>query len=171
MTENIDFPPPARIAHNSDVRFSNRPLGSSAFPTVHRCNVDVARGLVAAGGEFVAATKSRYRADDDGGPLTMANEIEPITRRVLQHAKHRVLQHAEQLSNLYLDDANNAADENSMELSRNLPHDPLMRLALPFCLMIEPGCEHRHTTSRVHAVVRWPGTSTVRTHQRPAAPA
>jgi hypothetical protein len=33
----------------------------------------------------------------------MANEIEPITRRVLQHA--------EQLSNLYLDDADNPADE------------------------------------------------------------
>ena len=111
MTENIDSPPGPLIARTGNVRFSNRPLGSKRFQTIHRCNVDVARGLVAAGGEFVAATKSRYGADDDGGPPTMANEIEPITRRVLQHAKHRVLQHAEQLSNLYLDDADNAADE------------------------------------------------------------
>ena len=30
----------------SDVRVSNRPLGVKRFQTIHRCNVDVAHGLV-----------------------------------------------------------------------------------------------------------------------------
>ena len=29
-----------------NVRFSNRPFGVKRFQTIHRCNVDVARGLV-----------------------------------------------------------------------------------------------------------------------------
>jgi hypothetical protein len=29
-----------------NVRFSNRPFGVKHFQTIHRCNVDVARGLV-----------------------------------------------------------------------------------------------------------------------------
>ena len=29
-----------------DVRFSNRPVGVKGFQTVHRCGVDVSRGLV-----------------------------------------------------------------------------------------------------------------------------
>ena len=59
MTENIDFPPPALVARNGIIRFTNWPLGSKRFRTIRRCNVDVARLLVAAGGGFVAATKSK----------------------------------------------------------------------------------------------------------------
>src|SRR6266404_8022921 len=34
------------VAHECDVRFSNRPFGVKRFQTIHHCNVDVARGLV-----------------------------------------------------------------------------------------------------------------------------
>ena len=43
--------------------------------------------------------------------------------------KRRALRRAEQLSNIYLDDADHAADQSSMELAQKLAAHAIMRLA------------------------------------------
>ncbi|MCF2524874.1 hypothetical protein [Bradyrhizobium sp. G127] len=58
---------------------------------------------------------------DSSGNRTDTIEIEPIRRRALQRA--------EQLSNIYLDDADNAPDQDSMELAQKLAARSIMRLA------------------------------------------
>ncbi len=58
---------------------------------------------------------------DSGENRTDTIEIEPIRRRALQRA--------EQLSNIYLDDADNATDQDSMELAQKLAARSIMRLA------------------------------------------
>lgn len=57
--------------------------------------------------------------EDDAGPAS--GEINQI--------KHRALRRAEQLSNIYLKDADSATDQNSMELAQKLAAQSIMRLA------------------------------------------
>jgi hypothetical protein len=47
----------------------------------------------------------------------------------IEHVKRRALRRAEQLSNIYLDDADRAADQSSMELAHKLAAQSIMRLA------------------------------------------
>ncbi len=47
----------------------------------------------------------------------------------IEQVKRRALRRAEQLSNIYLDDADRAADQNSMELAQKLAAQSIMRLA------------------------------------------
>jgi hypothetical protein len=47
----------------------------------------------------------------------------------IDEIKRRVLRRAEQLSNIYLDDADRAADQSSMELAQKLAAHAIMRLA------------------------------------------
>jgi hypothetical protein len=47
----------------------------------------------------------------------------------IEQIKRRALRHAEQLSNIYLDDADRAADQSSMELAQKLAAQSIMRLA------------------------------------------
>lgn len=58
---------------------------------------------------------------DEGGANPASEEIEQIKRRALRRA--------EQLSNIYLDDADSATDESSMELAQKLAAQSIMRLA------------------------------------------
>lgn len=58
---------------------------------------------------------------DEGGIEPAAGDIEAIKRRALRRA--------EQLSNIYLDDADNADDESRMELAQKLAAQSIMRLA------------------------------------------
>ena len=47
----------------------------------------------------------------------------------IEGIKRRALRRAEQLSNIYLDDADRAADQSSMELAQRLAAQSIMRLA------------------------------------------
>lgn len=47
----------------------------------------------------------------------------------IDQIKHRALRRAEQLSNIYLEDADSATDQNSMELAQKLAAQSIMRLA------------------------------------------
>jgi hypothetical protein len=47
----------------------------------------------------------------------------------IEHIKRRALRRAEQLSNIYLDEADHAADQSSMELAQKLAAQSIMRLA------------------------------------------
>jgi len=58
---------------------------------------------------------------DEGGVDPASGDIEQIKRRALRRA--------EQLSNIYLDDADSAHDEGSMELAQKLAAQSIMRLA------------------------------------------
>ena len=58
---------------------------------------------------------------DEGGADPASGEIDEIKRRVLRRA--------EQLSNIYLDEAENATDQSSLELGRKLAAQSNMRLA------------------------------------------
>jgi hypothetical protein len=58
---------------------------------------------------------------DEGGVDPAPGAIELIKRRALRRA--------EQLSNIYLDDADNARDQGSMELAQKLAAVSIMRLA------------------------------------------
>jgi hypothetical protein len=57
----------------------------------------------------------------EGGADPASGEIE--------HIKRRALRRAEQLSNIYLDEADSATDEGSMQLAQNLAAQSIMRLA------------------------------------------
>lgn len=58
---------------------------------------------------------------DEGGADLASGDIEAIKRRALRRA--------EQLSNIYLDDADSAHDQSSMELAQKLAAQSIMRLA------------------------------------------
>jgi hypothetical protein len=58
---------------------------------------------------------------DEGGVDPASGEIEQIKRRALRRA--------EQLSNIYLDDADSATDQSSMELAQKLAAQSIIRLA------------------------------------------
>lgn len=58
---------------------------------------------------------------DEGDASPASGEIDQI--------KHRALRRAEQLSNIYLEDADSATDQNSMELAQKLAAQSIMRLA------------------------------------------
>ena len=47
----------------------------------------------------------------------------------IEQVKRRALRRAEQLSNIYLDEADRAADQSSMELAQKLAAQSIMRLA------------------------------------------
>ena len=47
----------------------------------------------------------------------------------IEQVKRRALRRAEQLSNIYLDDADRAADQSSMELAQKLAAQSIVRLA------------------------------------------
>ena len=58
---------------------------------------------------------------DEGGVDPASAEIEQIKRRALRRA--------EQLSNIYLDEADSAPDQSSMELAQKLAAQSILRLA------------------------------------------
>ena len=74
---HVCFPPKADILRwPSDVRFSNRPVGVKRFQTIHRCSVDVARGLVLLSGigtKALPSWDSKTRRNNLSGGLTVAN--------------------------------------------------------------------------------------------------
>jgi hypothetical protein len=57
----------------------------------------------------------------------------------IDEVKRRALRRAEQLSNIYLDDADRAADQSTMELAQKLAAHAIMRLAGLRQLAAEPG--------------------------------
>jgi len=59
--------------------------------------------------------------ESEGGVAPASGEIEQI--------KHRALRRAEQLSNIYLDEADSAHDQSSMELAQKLAAQSIIRLA------------------------------------------
>jgi hypothetical protein len=59
----------------------------------------------------------------------------------LDQIKHRALRRAEQLSNIYLEDADSATDQNSMELAQKLAAQSIMRLAGLRRLASEPAIQ------------------------------
>jgi hypothetical protein len=58
---------------------------------------------------------------DEGGVDPASGEIDEIRRRALRRA--------EQLSNIYLEEADRAGDQGSMELAQKLAAQSIMRLA------------------------------------------
>jgi hypothetical protein len=56
----------------------------------------------------------------------------------IEQVKHRALRRAEKLSNIYLDDADRAVDQSSMEFSQKLAEQSIMRLASLRRLASEP---------------------------------
>ena len=62
--------------------------------------------------------------------LTPGDRNDPDTKpEGIEQVKRRALRRAEQLSNIYLEDADRAADQNSMELAQKLAAQSIMRLA------------------------------------------
>jgi hypothetical protein len=61
--------------------------------------------------------------------LTPADEQSLPASGEIEQVKRRALRRAEQLSNIYLDDADSAADQASMELAQKLAAQSIMRLA------------------------------------------
>ncbi len=57
-----------------------------------------------------------------------AGGVDPASQEIEQ-IKRRALRRAEQLSNIYLDDADNAHDQSSMELAQKLAAQSIIRLA------------------------------------------
>lgn len=57
----------------------------------------------------------------------------------IEQLRHRALRRAEQLSNIYLDDADRAVDQDTMELSQRLAERSIRRLASLRHLAAEPG--------------------------------
>jgi ATP-dependent protease HslVU (ClpYQ) ATPase subunit len=57
----------------------------------------------------------------------------------IEQVKRRALRRAEQLSNIYLDEADRAADQSGMELAQKLAAHAIMRLAGLRQLASEPG--------------------------------
>jgi hypothetical protein len=57
----------------------------------------------------------------------------------IEQVKRRALRRAEQLSNIYLDEADRAADQSSMELAQKLAAQSIMRLASLRHLVSESG--------------------------------
>jgi len=57
----------------------------------------------------------------------------------IDQLRHRALRRAEQLSNIYLDDADRAVDQDAMELSQKLAERSIIRLASLRHLASEPG--------------------------------
>jgi len=59
---------------------------------------------------------------------SVAGGVDPVSEDIEQ-IKRRALRRAEQLSNIYLDEADRAADQSSMELAQKLAAQSIMRLA------------------------------------------
>jgi hypothetical protein len=69
-------------------------------------------------------------ASDGLPPFSPAlSEQDGTTPADIDQIKHRALRRAEQLSNLYLDDADRAADQDSLELAQKLASQSIQRLA------------------------------------------
>jgi hypothetical protein len=69
-------------------------------------------------------------ASDDLPPFSPALAKQNGTTSIdIEQIKHRVLRRAEQLSNLYLDDADRATDQDSLELAQKLASQSIQRLA------------------------------------------
>ena len=79
MTENIDSPPPPApiIARNSNVRFSNRPLGSKRFrlPTAARSMLLAGSSLPHGIGEGSASLTCPLSFVDRPGPILETTDI------------------------------------------------------------------------------------------------
>ena len=60
--------------------------------------------------------------------MPLHSSIDPASADIEQ-IKRRALRRAEQLSNIYLDDADKAHDQSSMELAQKLAAQSIMRLA------------------------------------------
>src|SRR6187549_1228500 len=71
-----------------DVRFSNRPFGVKRFQTIHRCSVDVARGLVllfGIGTKALPSWDSRTRRNDLRVGLAVRRTAGPSGHTVSPH--------------------------------------------------------------------------------------
>src|SRR5450631_1829793 len=80
-----------------DVRFSNRPFGVKRFQTVHRCCVDVARGLVllfGIGTRALPSWDSRTRWNNLLGGLTVSVAAGPSDQTNSPHPSSREGHHS-----------------------------------------------------------------------------
>src|ERR1022692_596311 len=74
------------------VRFSNRPFGVKRFQTIHRCSVDVARGLVllfGIGTRALPSWDSRTRRNNLLGGLTVRLTAGPSDQTNSPHPSSR----------------------------------------------------------------------------------
>src|SRR4029079_18930826 len=89
--------PAASAAHPLDVCFSNRPVGVKRFQTIHRCSVDVARGLVLLSGigtKAVPSWDSRIRPNDLRGGLAISLWAGPSGHTISPHPSSREGHHS-----------------------------------------------------------------------------
>jgi hypothetical protein len=89
------FPP--EVLHGADIRFSNRPVGVKRFQTIHRCSVDVARGLVLLSGigtKALPSWDSRTRRNDLSGGLAIGLTAGPSGHTISPHPSSREGHHS-----------------------------------------------------------------------------
>src|SRR6476620_8622708 len=75
-----------------DVRFSNRPFEVKRFQTIHRCNVDVARGLVllfGIGNQALPSWDSKTRRNNLLGGLAVSRAAGPSGHANSPHPSSR----------------------------------------------------------------------------------
>ena len=80
-----------------DVRFSNRPVGVKRFQTIHRCGVDVARGLVLLSGigtKALPSWDSRTRRNDLRVGLAIRRTAGPSGHTISPHPSSREGHHS-----------------------------------------------------------------------------
>jgi hypothetical protein len=81
----------------ADVRFSNRPVGVKRFQTIHRCGVDVARGLVLLSGigtKALPSWDSRTRRNDLRVGLAIRRTAGPSGHTISPHPSSREGHHS-----------------------------------------------------------------------------
>ena len=79
------------------VRFSNRPVGVKRFQTIHRCSVDVARGLVLLSGigtKALPSWDSRTRRNDLWVGLAIRRTAGPSGHTISPHPSSREGHHS-----------------------------------------------------------------------------
>jgi hypothetical protein len=77
--------------------FSNRPVGVKRFQTIHRCSVDVARGLVLLSGigtKALPSWDSRTRRNDLSGGLAIGLTAGPSGHTISPHPSSREGHHS-----------------------------------------------------------------------------
>ena len=99
MSGLIGLKPASPLRHEiqTDVRFSNRPVGVKRFQTIHHCSVDVARGLVllfGIGTKALPSWDSRTRRNDLWVGLAVRRTAGPSGHTISPHPSSREGHHS-----------------------------------------------------------------------------
>jgi hypothetical protein len=113
---------------------SKTPSGTGDFTSSALLESLLLKDIIAWSQELPSGKRDHLLALGVSGPpprsLAAPAESDAASESVpIEQIKRRALRHAEQLSKIYLDDADSAADQSSMELAQNLAARSIMRLA------------------------------------------